>query len=330
MLESGRPQVICTPFLTRDHMQSSLKIGIIGAGAMGLAMAKNLHRKHYEVRVRDIAANAVQAAADSGIAACGSSGALAAWADVIAVVVVNAAQIDEALFGSTGVVEGRVGAARREDHSPLAVLLCSTIAPQDSIQLGDRLTQAGIDTLDAPISGGPVRAENGTMTLMVAGHPTLVTRLNALLHDLASRIFVIGETVGDAAKTKLVNNLLAGINLTAGAEALALGHRLGLDRQQLFDVICASSGASWIFEDRMARALRNDYAPRAQAHILTKDVGLAVRMANDAGIGTPLGDVALAIFQATVAAGLSDEDDAAVIKTMHPAFNDTEPPASRS
>ncbi len=307
------------------HMQPPLKIGVIGAGAMGLAMARNLHRRHYAVQVRDIAALAVQAAVDSGIGACESPEALASWADVIAVVVVNAAQIDEVLFGAGGVFNAR----RDADRGPLAVMLCSTIAPQDSIRFSERLAHAGIATLDAPISGGPVRAGNGTMTLMVAGEQATVTRLHGLLHDLASRVFVISEKVGDGARTKLVNNMLAGINLTAGAEALALGHRLGLDRQQLFEVICASSGASWIFEDRMARALRNDYAPRAQAHILTKDVGLAVHMADDAHIDTPLGDVALGIFQATVAAGLSDEDDAAVIKTMHPGFNDLDNPPRR-
>ena len=148
----------------------------------------------------------------------------------------------------------------------------------------------------------------------------LLARLDPLLCDLASKRFVIGATVGDAARAKLVNNLLAGINLVAAAEAMALGARLGLPRQVLFDVITASSGASWIGQDRMARALANDFEPRARAVILTKDVGLAVRMADAAGIDTPLGDAALSVFQATVAAGLGEQDDAAVIKTIWPGF----------
>ncbi len=306
-------------------MQSPLKVGVIGIGAMGLAMATNLHGKRYAVQIRDVAPAAVSAAARAGIGACDSPRELAEWADLLVVVVVNAKQIEDVLFGVGGVSHcSRAG--KRSDHgddqgNAPVVMLCSTISPIDSAQFGQRLAEHGIATLDAPVSGGPVRAANGTMTIMLAGDKRIVGRLDSVLNDLASKVFFISETIGDGAKTKLVNNMLAGINLTAGAEALALGHRLGLDRQQLFDVICASSGASWIFEDRMARALRDDYAPRAQAHILTKDVGLAVDMAAGAGIDTPLGDGALRVFKATIAAGFSDEDDAAVIKTIDPDFN---------
>ena len=298
-------------------MSIPVRIGVVGIGAMGLPIATNLQRKGHAVRVRDIRESALQVAAESGLAACGSARELAACSDLLIVVVVDAAQIDEVLFGADGVVQAAPPAAGARP----AVMLCSTIAPQDSAQFGRRLAEAGIATLDAPISGGPVRAGNGTMSIMVAGDRALVEQFDGVLHDMASKVFRIGETLGDGAKTKLVNNLLAGINLAAGAEALALGTRLGLDPRQLFDVICASSGASWIFEDRMARALVDDYVPRAQTRILTKDVGLAVRMAAAADIETPFGREALRAFEAAVAAGLADEDDAAVIKSVAPEFN---------
>ena len=302
---------------SHSTMSSHLRIGVIGIGAMGLPIAKNLLRKGHAVRVRDIRESALQAAADCGLAASSSARELASCSDLLIVVVVNAAQIEVVLFGDDGVVRAGQSAAGERP----AVMLCSTIAPQDSAQFGRRLAEAGIATLDAPISGGPVRAENGTMTIMVAGDHRLVEKFDGVLRDMASKVFRIGETLGDGARTKLVNNLLAGINLAAGAEALALGSRLGLDPKQLFDVICASSGASWIFQDRMARALANDYVPRAQTHILTKDVGLAVRMAEASNIDTPLGREALRAFDAAIAAGLSDEDDAAVIKAIAPGFN---------
>ena len=137
---------------------------------------------------------------------------------------------------------------------------------------------------------------------------------------MAARLFYLGTKVGDAARTKLVNNMLAGVNLVAAAEALALGARLGLDRRTLFDVIAASSGASWIGSDRLARALDGDLAPRARAAILAKDIGLATGMAAAAGVATPLGDEALKVFRATLAAGLGELDDAAVIKAIWPGF----------
>jgi 3-hydroxyisobutyrate dehydrogenase len=282
---------------------------------MGLPIATNLQGKGHAVRVRDVREAALQAAAERGLAACATAREMASCCELLIVVVVNAAQIEEVLFGSEGVVDGE-----RSQAGQPAVMLCSTIAPEDTARFGRRLAETGIATLDAPISGGPLRAGNGTMSIMVAGHPALVGCFDGVLQDMAAKVFHVGDTLGDAAKAKLVNNLLAGINLAAGAEALALGARLGLDAHQLFDVICASSGASWIFQDRMARALANDFAPRAQTHILTKDVGLAVAMAAGSGIETPLARQALRAFEAAVAAGLADEDDAAIIKAIDPEF----------
>ena len=164
------------------------------------------------------------------------------------------------------------------------MMLCSTIAAEDTERFRDQLATHAIDLLDAPISGGPARAEDGTLSMMLACDPALRARHDRVLNDIASRLFYIGPKVGDAARTKLVNNMLAGINLVAAAEAMALGARLGLDRRALFDVIAASSGASWIGTDRMARALAGDWVPRARAAILTKDVGLAVDMAGAADI----------------------------------------------
>ena len=287
------------------------RIGIIGIGAMGYAMATNLQRRGCAVPVRDIEPKIVDAAAKQGLAVCDSPAALADESDLIAIVVVDAKQIEEVLFGADGVVHAK---------SRPAVMICSTIAATDTERFRDRLAPHGIELLDAPISGGPARAENGTMSMMLACPQALRERFEPALREMTGSLFYVGEKVGDAARTKLVNNLLAGINLVAGAEALALGARLGLDKRALFELIKASSGASWIVTDRMARALDGDYTPRARSVILTKDVGLAVQMADSAGIDTPLGDVALRLFQATVAAGLGELDDAAVIKSICPDF----------
>jgi 3-hydroxyisobutyrate dehydrogenase len=300
-------------------MNKPPRIGIIGIGAMGLAMARNLHRKGHDLRVRDIDAAAVSAAAALGIEACDSPAALASRCDLLVVVVVDAAQIEDVLFGLDGVVHAAPTALATRD-ARLAVMLCSTIAAHDTERFRDRLAAHGVDILDAPISGGPARAADGSMSMMLACDPVVRSRFEPLLRDMAAKLFFIGAKVGDAARTKLVNNLLAGVNLVAAAEAIALGAQLGLDRQALFDVIAASSGASWIGHDRMARALAGDFAPRARAVILTKDVGLAVQMADAAGIETPLGDAALRVFKATVAAGLGEQDDAAVIKAIWPGF----------
>jgi putative dehydrogenase len=202
--------------------------------------------------------------------------------------------------------------AARRTHT---VLLCSTIAPKDSTRFARTLQDAHLAVLDAPISGGPARARAGTLSMMLAGPAHVLENCAGLLADLAEKRFVVGPVAGAAAQAKLINNMLAGANLVAGAEALALAQRLGLDVRQMFDIICASSGASWIFADRMARTLADDFEPRAAAHILTKDVGLATELAATVGHAAPMAEAALARFRQTLQQGWAELDDSAVIKT---------------
>ncbi len=299
---------------TPDHRPAQAvpppRIGIIGFGAMGAAMARNLQARHYAVSVRDIRPEAQVEAQACGMAVAASPAELAAGVDVLAVVVVNAAQIADVLYGTPDCPGVRAGSRPGQ-----TVLLCSTIAPDDTIGFAQGLEAAGVVVIDAPISGGPARALSGAMSMMLAGPPAALQALEGLLADLAQNRFHLGAKTGDAAKAKLVNNLLAGINLAAGAEALALGMRLGLAPQTIFDIVTASSGNSWIFQDRMARAIADDFAPRAAAPVLTKDLGLAVALAATVQAATPLGAVAHARFQDTVAGGWAALDDAAILKT---------------
>ena len=228
--------------------------------------------------------------------------------NVTLVVVVNAGQIDQVLFGDAGVT--------RAACQKKTVMLCSTIAPEDTLAIADRLGTFGITVLDAPISGGPKRAEAGTMSIMLAGTDEVIARHQSVLDALSDKIFRLSSRIGDGARYKLVNNLLAGINLVAAAEAIALGTKLGLDQQKLLALMSASSGQSMMLEDRMSRALANDYAPRAHAHILTKDVALGVAMAGKIAQSTPLAAYALEIFKATLASGYDSLDDAAVLKIL--------------
>lgn len=285
-----------------------MNAGLIGIGSMGMAMALNLHRKGLQVCAHDIRPEAMQAASAAGIGVCASPAELAQQTNLIIVVVVNAKQLDQVLFGETGVT--------RVPCKGKTVMLCPTIAPEDTLAIAERLTSLSLTVIDAPISGGPVRAEAGTMSIMLAGADEVIARHQAVLDALSNKIFRLGTRIGDGARYKLVNNLLAGINLVAAAEVIALGTRLGLDQHTLLALMSASSGQSMMLEDRMTRALANDYAPRAHAHILTKDVALGVAMAAQAGQETPLAAYALEIFKATLASGYDSLDDAAVLKTL--------------
>jgi L-threonate 2-dehydrogenase len=268
-------------------------VAVVGAGNMGGAMVARLCEAGRAVVVCDIDPLRQQQAADAG-ASLAETPALAAAAlddaGVLIVCVVDAAQSREVLFGAQG------AAARL--HAGQTVMLC-------------------------PMSGGPARARDGGMSLMLAAPDALLARHDALLARLSSNRFVISERVGDGARTKLVNNLLAGINLVGAAEVLALADRMGLDMGATLDVIERSSGQSWIGSDRMRRAIEGDLVPRAHVTLLEKDTRLAVEAAQAAGFEGPLGARAAAVFAQAHAAGLAALDDSALLGLLRGRPGDT-------
>jgi putative dehydrogenase len=280
-----------------------MRVGVIGIGNMGLGIALRLLERGHTVAVRDLRPDLESLAAIAGARVLRTPCAMAAAADLVIVVVVSAAQIDEVLHGPDGVLAA----------APTDVMLCSTIAPEDTARFAAAVRAHGAELLDAPISGGPVKARAGTMSLMLAATEAARQRHAQVLDDMAGSVFPISERAGDAARVKLLNNLLAGVNLVAGAAALAAGERMGLNPIGLQQVIAASSGQSWIVDDRLPRALAGDYAPRAHAHILTKDLTLALQMLQAAGETSPFGEAALAVFRAACEAGWAERDDAVVL-----------------
>ena len=281
---------------------------MVGAGNMGGAMAANLLARGWQVEVCDIDGSKVEDLKPFGALALYSPAQAAINSIAYIVCVVDAAQTETVLFGDDG-----LAAMLQPGH---VVMLCPTMAPDDVESFASRLAARGVHTVDAPMSGGPVRARDGSMSLMVACDPAVFAKLGGLLQALSARVFQISEKPGDAARTKLVNNLLAGINLVGAAEALALAGRLGLDLTKTLDVIEQSSGQSWIGSDRMRRALAGDYAPRAHVTLLEKDTRLALACARAAGFEGPLGAAASQVFAQTHAAGLAGLDDAAVFKLL--------------
>lgn len=290
------------------HSADKTPVGIIGVGNMGAGMAANLLAQGWPVHVRDLVSAKEQELERLGAVAHARPAQLAIHCEVIIVCVVDAAQTREVLFGADGAAP-----AMRAGQT---VMLCPTIAPQDVEAFANKLAARGLHTIDAPMSGGPVRARDGSMSLMVACPDAVFEQHLALLQALSNKLFRIGQRPGDGARTKLVNNLLAGINLVGAAEVLALAGRMGLDLGTTLDVIEQSSGQSWIGSDRLRRAIAGDFAPRAHTTLLAKDTRLALAAAQAAGFEPALGRVAAGTFARAIDAGLAGEDDASVFKLL--------------
>jgi 3-hydroxyisobutyrate dehydrogenase len=283
-------------------------IGIVGVGNMGAGMAARLLACGWPVRACDLVTAKVDALVAQGATAAATPADAARGVDALIVCVVDAVQALGVLFGE----RGAASALRRG----AAVLLCPTIAPQEVEALAAALGGQGLSAIDAPMSGGPARARDGTMSLMVACDDTVFEAQRPLLEALSQKVFRVGSRPGDGARTKLVNNLLAAINLSGAAEALALAERLGLDGERTLDVIEQSSGQSWIGSDRMRRALAGDFVPRAHVSLLHKDTRLALAAAASAGFPVHLGQLAHEVFARAVAAGQADLDDGVLLELM--------------
>ncbi len=287
---------------------ATFSVAVIGVGNMGAGMAHRLLTQGWPVQVCDLELGKMQSLECFGAVAHANAAQAAIHSVATIICVVDANQTEAVLFGEQGVA----GVMARGQ----AVVLCPTLAPECTEGFAQRLAERGIDTIDAPMSGGPARAREGSMSLMVACAAPVFERHRSLLETLSSKLFRISERVGDGARTKLVNNLAAAINLVGAAEVMVMAQKMGLNLSRTLEVIEQSSGQSWIGSDRMRRAVVGDYAPRAHMTLLQKDTRLAVQAALAAGFSGPLGAAVRDVFGAASAGGLEGLDDAALFEWL--------------
>lgn len=287
-------------------MKEPTNIGLIGLGAMGRGMAGSLRRAGYRVHVYDVRPEAAAAFAAEGGVACADPAEVASHCDVVVSVVVNAAQTEAVLFGERGAAPAlRPGAL---------FVMCSTVDPNWSMALEQRLAERQVLYLDAPISGGAAKAASGQMTMMTAGTPAAYAKAGGALAAMAAKVYKLGDRAGNGSKVKIINQLLAGVHIAAAAEAMALGLREGVDAAALYEVITNSAGNSWMFENRMAHVLAGDYTPLSAVDIFVKDLGLVLDTARASKFPLPLSATAHQMFMQASTAGYAKEDDSAVIK----------------
>lgn len=280
---------------------------VIGLGSMGWGAAVSLLRAGFSVKGVDIRADVLDRFAGEGGEAF-SSPTAAGESDVVFVFVVNSDQAREVLFGPQGVVAvAKPGTV---------FLLCVTMAPTATIEIAGHLADAGMQVIDAPVSGGHLKALSGEITVMASGSNVAFEAAGPALDAVAAKVFRLGEEIGLGSKVKMINQLLAGVHIAATAEALTLAAKAGLDLQTVYDVISVSAGSSWMFENRGPHIVDGDYTPRSAVNIFVKDLGIVTAEAELEGGATPLSATALALFRAASEAGLGFEDDAAVAKVL--------------
>ncbi|WP_081194498.1 L-threonate dehydrogenase [Halomonas sp. BC1] len=285
--------------------QQSPSVGVIGLGAMGMGTATALLERGFKVIGCDISAAAREAFIAAGGHSVATPQALSGC-EVVLVIVVNGQQVEDVLFGEQGVVP---------HLAPGSVIVqCATVAPSQARQLGERLAAAGMAMLDAPISGGAAKARSGDLSVMASGQPDVFKKAQLILDAMAAKVYRLGDAPGVGSSMKLVNQLLAGVHIATAAEAMALGIRMGLDPEVIYEVITHSAGNSWMFENRVPHILSGDYTPLSAVDIFVKDLNIVHQTGRELSLATPVAASALQQFTAASGAGFGREDDSAVIK----------------
>jgi putative dehydrogenase len=283
-----------------------MDVGVIGLGSMGLGAARNLIRAGHRVYGCEPRRAVRDAFAAEGGHAVEVASAFPPDLAAVVVFVVNAAQASDVLFGASGCVPVLPAGC--------VVLCCTTMAPEAARALAARLEQVGLLMLDAPVSGGSVAAEAGSMTVMGSGSPAAFDAAALVLEAIAAKVWRLGDAVGVGSTVKMVNQLLAGVHIATAAEAIALGIRAGADPQTLFDVITTSAGNSWMFQNRVPHILAGDDTPLSSVNIFVKDLGIVLDQARALTFPLPMASAAHQLFLAAAAAGHGARDDAFVIR----------------
>jgi 3-hydroxyisobutyrate dehydrogenase len=293
-------------------------VAVIGLGSMGMGMAQSLLRAGLDVIGFDIAEAAVKSLVDVGGRGARTPAEAADGADIVVSVVVNGAQTEAVLFGPDGVGEAMPAGS--------VFISSATMAPDIARRLASKLEATGRLYLDAPISGGAARAATGELTILASGSDAAFAKARPALDAMAAKLYELGDTAGTGAAFKMINQLLAGVHIAAACEAITFAAKQGLDLAKVYEVITASAGNSWMFENRMPHVLDGDYRPKSAVEIFVKDLGIVQDMARDARYPVPLAAAALQLYLAAAGSGMGRDDDASLAR-LYAQLSNTALPA---
>ena len=286
-------------------MADAKTIALFGLGSMGFGMATSLVKAGHTVYGFDVNPAAVARFVEAG-GHHGNVEDIGAQVDITVVVVLNAPQTESVLFGGNGIVQHMSAGS--------GIISCATMPPEFAKTLATRSMETGVHYLDAPISGGSIKAAAGKLAVMAAGTAAAFATAKPALDAMAETVFELGDEPGPGSAMKSVNQLLAGVHIAAMGEALTFGLKQGLSAEKILEVISQSAGNSWMFENRAPHVVAGDYTPHSAINIWLKDLGIVLDIAREERLAAPLAAAALQQYLVAAGTGLGAEDDAAITK----------------
>jgi 2-hydroxy-3-oxopropionate reductase len=284
-----------------------LLVGFVGLGIMGRPMALNLLKGGHTLRVHGRRAESMLPLEQAGATACASAAEAARGSEAIFTMVADTPDVEQVIFGPSGVAEG---AARGS-----VVVDMSTISPVATRSLAARLASKGVEMLDAPVSGGDVGAISGTLSIMVGGKPQVFARVMPLFELMGKSVVHIGVN-GAGQVAKACNQIVAAVTLESVAESLTLARRNGVDPGKVRDALLGGFAWSKVLEVHGRRIVERDFKPGFKAKLHQKDLRIVTETAAHLGIGLPQSALVAQHLNALVGMGCGEEDSAAIAKVL--------------
>jgi 3-hydroxyisobutyrate dehydrogenase len=284
-----------------------VRVGFVGLGTMGGAMAANVARAGFDVTAWNRSAGRAAELADLGVALAPTAAAAAAASEVTVTIVSDTPDVEAVLFGPAGVAEGaRPGSL---------VVDMSTISPSATRDFAARLRERRVAILDAPVSGGSEGAKRGTLSIFVGGEAADLERARPVLEAMGSTITHLGP-IGSGQAAKAVNQVILAGGYLGVAEGIVLAMKAGLDVERLVTALSGGAAQSWVLANRSGRMLANDYPLGFKLALHRKDLGIGLELARQTGTVLPIAALVETIEAGLIGRGHGDDDVSAVARTI--------------
>ena len=284
------------------------KIGFIGLGIMGGPMAINLQAAGYSLHICDHDQNALEKLAEQGAVVIQSGQEVAKNADIVILMLPDTPHVETVLFGYEGVASGL--------SDEKLVIDMSSISPSATIDFAKRINDLGCDYLDAPVSGGALKAITGELSIMVGGPRAAYDRANDVFNVMGGTVTLIGERNGDGQVCKVANQILVGTMTSGVAEALLFASKSGASPEMVRTALLGGAAQSIILENHGQRMIDRNFDPSFRADLQCKDLGLAVEACKEVGLYLPGATASWQLFNACIAGGDGSNDAISVLKTL--------------
>ncbi len=284
-----------------------MKVGYVGLGIMGGAMARNLLKAGYEVTVHNRSRAKVDAIVKEGAVAAHSAREVAENVDVVFTNLPDTPDVEQVILGKDGIIE-----AARED---LIVVDNSTITPAAARHIAKVLKEKGVEFLDAPVSGGDIGAKNGTLTIMVGGNPETYEKVFPLFEAVGKTITWIGDS-GAGQIAKACNQIIVAAQMVSMGEALVLAKKCGVDPERVVQAISRGAAQMWTLDNKPPKIFKRDLSPGFKAHMQTKDIDIVMDTGKTYGVALPATAIAQQLYRAMIIAGDGELDNSAIVTVL--------------